>query len=315
MKSLFAVSAVAVLSLSGCGAKLAPLTTAQKAEFAQTLSGVADPINASQVKKSTSNRSGPGLQSMSLAQDDSNGYIPADLSDDFSNNCESNFSYVGPNSSHSGYGTAAVSSDVFASASGYIRDLNGKVCPVALSVDLAARVESADHVALNFSLSYDIRHEEMKRFNDITNFAITGTGDIKKTGEAGGTIEFQSTGKITSQRNGEIQFYLNVNASGDNQNASGDVKLGMVFATYTAELRVTAQGALNSQNPELKFFLNDQQITQQEFMEFFAKFQDPRQNSGRDVVPSPGGDTINPPQPDFPMANTLKHIPLLSSLL
>jgi len=309
---------VAGVSLSSCGRKLDALSKAQKDEFTAALQGVANPLNAvqSQSKKKL-NRLLENSSSNSSDQMDDD-YIPSELNDDFETACEAEFNFKGD---FEGVPKAGQTISV----NGFIKNAGKNECPIVLGLDFNSKIVNEEKMTFDLDLNYEIQNDLMKKENDITAFAIKGDGSFsgtQKGDEATGKADFKSTGSLTSTRNGEVEFYFDLEASGSSKTGmTAEAKLGMEFKDFTAELKVVQVESVKELT-KTAYYLNNEEITEKEFNAFFEKFNRPegtspgRSRDSDSFAPAPIGDSEDSEDGFTPQARMLKsmsQMPLLNS--
>jgi|GEM_PF-1466757 len=298
MTNRLKLTLVALFAVTACGKKMTPLTAEQKVEFQNSLNGVAGPLTAAKAKDPAIrammalSAAKPSKPVKPAADDD---YIPSTLETEFDTNCDASYSFSG-----AGLDTIGLTGNIKspmralalmgqssqkpslkqpkpAEAGAYsldvkaaVKNKEGLVCPLVLDVAVALTMPTETSADISLTASFEIQNEELKAAQDITKFTITGNGSASGT-ESSIKADFSATGALTSTKNGEVAFYTALSASGSQSSAEGEVKMGMTFKDYTAELKVTLSG--NAEKQDVKYFLNDEEITETEFMAFFDRFE------------------------------------------
>jgi hypothetical protein len=155
--------------------------------------------------------------------------------------------------------------------------MTGQDCPLELNLTLASQGDANSGTAA-FHLIYRVKDSQLLTLNDVDSIDISGT--IKADGTNTNTtqnVEVALEGSIHSQHDGALGFYASVKAESDRPlssnmskmaNITAEAKLGLRYADFTGEMSMEMKSSEGQQRPDVKFFLNSEEVSPEEFTAF-----------------------------------------------
>lgn len=238
------VSAVGLIALVGCGSQGTKLSQEQNDRFAATLSGTGA------IERAVPSQQQPASHSRAAASvgtDDVSTKMAQRLTGDV---CQVDVQ-------------APATADLNFDARWTV---NGNKCPIAMTYHLTLNTDMfAGKLSFDVDENYKVADSEYAKLNDVD--ALTAKGGLKMTRDDDKFVMAGSiTGTLHSQKYGNISFTRS--ESGEiHQDGSGNVIEGLTlnYSDFSAELKVVQDGKSK------KFYLNDQDITEDQYNGYLKK--------------------------------------------
>lgn len=274
----------ALVGLSGCGKKLSPLTEEQKRQLAETLD------SAQRAQKAVP-RQGAGISSemrpvesqlrakvkaLSLvapARAETSSTLPHDRSEDemrgrLSRGAETHSCNIDVKYPNSGSSNGSTPVEIPQDLALKIK-VSGESCPISMNFDIDMQFTQTS-ARIGIDCDYTVRDRDYLGLNDVDQ--LTLKGDIKMTGNSQGTeveADAKIEGKLHSQRHGDVKLEMKGgfegSARGQAMEGEGEMVLRFEFQDFVAELKQTFE------NDKVTHYINDEEVTEQEFNSFFDR--------------------------------------------
>ena len=146
--------------------------------------------------------------------------------------------------------------------------VSGDSCPVSLSLQLEPHFDSQSF-DLKLSCAFSVRDSSFSQLNDVDAMDLSGSMHVSGTpgSKFEGTTDIHGT--IHSQKNGAVRLAVTGTMSGEASVRSSSAKTETIarldFPTFSVEMKAVTNG--NSHH----FWINDEEVTEQDFTQYFAK--------------------------------------------
>lgn len=281
--AILALSCV-LFGLTGCSKKLSPLTEEQKKQLAETLDSAqraqkAVPrqgANISSEMRPVESQLRAKVKALSLlvpARAESSSSLPHDRSEDEmrgrlsrgaeTHSCNIDVKY--PNSSSSnGSAPVQIPQELAVSIK-----VSGNSCPIVMNFDINMEFKQTS-ARIGVDCDYTVRDRDYLGLNDVDQMNLKG--EIAMSGNAQGTegkADAEIVGKLHSQRHGDVKIELKGgfegSSNGQTMEGEGEMALRFEFKDFVAELKQTFE------NDKVTHYINDEEVTEQEFNSFFER--------------------------------------------
>jgi len=155
--------------------------------------------------------------------------------------------------------------------------LVGTDCPATLDLNLSIKPLSERDFEVLADCRYQVTDAEYRTYNDIDGMDIKGNARMTMTGterDAKGKVSLDISGKLHSQKHGDVGLKIFGNAEGQasvapstpgtaNANVRGEMAIRFDYPSFAAELRIKGEGE------KIKYLINGEDVSEADFMAFF----------------------------------------------
>lgn len=284
MKNILTLSVFGALLLTACGSNLRPMSQNEKDRFKTVMGSIGKSATAlsSLGKTGPSNNVMQGLRSLAgSAKSEKDAREMSDRLVQAVNRGECSYMNNIPADFTSGKITSLKDAKF---------TLNGPRCPVDIELTMTVSGSPTDSSA-DFRLKYESRDAEYTELADIDRLDLTGTFKLKMVTPTETSARFEMdfemilSGKAHSQSEGEFKPYLRarMGAHGDTTNpqglnGSGEFVFGLEMKDFTGEIKAV-QELRNDPNAKPKFYLNGEELTQEQLTEWLSETPFPTSSS------------------------------------
>lgn len=259
-----------VLSLAAvfpaCGKNLKELTEAQKKQLTETLesSGNVNRMAMNQRDRQTGVR---GLELMNLNRHPALRWAAGNAGDDIEANTT-----VGRMSNAIESGDCKVAWEGSQSSiTNMALQIEGDKCPVTMKMSLAGKSDD-QKAEFEFACAYKVRDKEFEELNDIHEGDLKGhvKTSLSPKGSTGTLfMDMDIKGNIHSKKYGKADVKLTSKLKGQYTQSSmeseGETVFEVEYSDFIAQLKQVVKDGKST------YFLNNKEVSEEEFMEFFQK--------------------------------------------